>query len=863
MAELGEQTQAASAVEQAIADAKAAAAQAGLGSSRVVDVDDEGKIIPREWTSFALEIETIDGASQIPAIEQALTSIDGVQASVVYPTRTAWISAPDTVDPNSLIDALDAIGVRAWLTGSSLRRRAQQLESSARRHMLSNKRAPGWNMRSLSRKQQAALQKHHADRQQGILRPDVRVLPKEQEPTDVLFTARALITPTRLIVSLALTIPVLLMAYNRQFQFDYWQWVSLGLATPVVLWGAWPFHRAAAAGLRRGMSALDAASSAAIIISYLWSIILLTATPAGEMGWKSSPEWFAVKHSVFASGELFLDVACGCTVLLLFGRLVTRISAASLLDEEHWPAFDPHTTVNVVRRETNAQVAQPMMRPIQEIRVGDDIIVGTGETIPSDGRVIGGAATVHPGPVMAGMESGPVKVNSQVFAGSVVEGGPLKIRVSATGSQTRLAAIRRWLVESNNYGNRSAQLATRSASLLVPGAISVSVIDFVLWWLIGGNLNSAFATALAVLCCVGPVALALSTSIATRLGIESGVKHGFFIRDGETMRQLNEVETIIFNRVGTLAAGEMAVETITAAPGENPELVLAVAGALAVESQHPASKALVKAAREARDRSTGSDTTPHWIDVADVHFDEHGNYVGKVTIPIPQPDGSQPLKTVEAQLWRPRDLSDLDGRIAAAAVAGGTPIVVNWQGKVRGVITLFDRLKDDAQDTISGLVAAGYDTVMLSRDTYPVARRFADNLGIDRVLAGIAPDKKASTVRSLHAGGETLAFVGDESVLDCLRVADVGVLMNSTTVVDVAEADVVLLRPDPTAVQELMTLARRVSTVVDRNIGISWIYNGVAITASVAGILHPMAATVAMIASSLIIEVHSNRVRGF
>ncbi|MBN9643884.1 heavy metal translocating P-type ATPase [Corynebacterium mendelii] len=857
-----------SSVEAAIAEAKLAARNAGLSAEPAAGETTHGTGPGDhfDWTSFALEIEEIRSAAHIADIEHALTQVAGVRASVIYATNTAWISAPDSVDPNLLIEKLDDIGVTAWLTRSSLRRRAERLQSATRRNRLSYHRGASWKLRSLGIKGiggRDSGERTDATREEGILRTDVRLMPKEKEPTDVLFTARALVTRTRLVVSVLLTIPVLVMAYDRSAQFDYWQWVSLALATPVVLWGAWPFHRAAVAGLRRGMSALDAASSVAIIVSYLWSIILLTSTPAGEVGWKSSPEWFAVQHSVFASGELFLDVACGCTVLLLFGRLLTRFSASSLLDDKRWPEVDPHDEVQVVRKDPDTKKMTSTAIAVQEIRVGDDITVDDGHTIPSDGRVIGGSAKVHPGLVGGGNMTVDVKVNSTVTAGSVVEGGPLKIRVANTGSRTKLAAIRRWLVESSRYGNRSAQLATRSASLLVPWAISLSMVDFILWWLIGGNLNSAFATALAVLCCVGPVALALSTSIAMRLGVEAGVRRGVLVRDAETIRELNEITTVVFNRVGTLAAGEMSVETITAEVGENPELVLRVAGALAMESDHPASRALVKAAREARDAGTGGEDIPHWIEASDVHFDGQGDFVGRVEIPVATADGSTEMKFVDARLWRPKDLSQLHGRIASATVAGGTPLVVSWKGTVRGVITLYDRVKDDAQDAVGELESLGYETVMLTRDTYPVARRFADNLGISKVLAGISPDKKASAVRSVHAAGEKVCFVGDPSVLGCLRVADVGVLMDGDDRIDVPEADVVILRREVQSVTELLVLSRRVSAVVDRNIAISWVYNGVAIAASCAGVLHPMAATVAMIASSMIIEARSNRVRNF
>ena len=221
------------------------------------------------------------------------------------------------------------------------------------------------------------------------------------------------------------------------------------------------------------------------------------------------------------------------------------------------------------------------------------------------------------------------------------------------------------------------------------------------------------------------------------------------------------------------------------------------------------------------------------------------------------------MRQVDATLWRPRDLSSLEGKLATAATSGGPPLVVSWKHKPRGVITLYDSVKDDAANAVSDLEKMGVETVMLSRDTYPVARRFADNLGISKVLAGIALGKKEIAVRSVHARGANVALVGETSVLDCMRVADVGILMGNPESLGFAEADVVVLRDDVSSIPELFGLARRVTAVADRNIMFAWVYNVVAMSLSVMGVVHPMAATIMMIGSSLVIETLSNRVRRF
>lgn len=871
-------------VTAAIADARSAADAAGFGDRDARGDDLDVDPADRPKVSYAFDLDGLTNAPDVADIEIALEAVPGVRARIVYPKATAWITAPDTVDPDELVGIIAGFGVTAVLTDLSLRRRilrampgeglAQRTDRRERR----SRRGMSWKVRRHLEEEARQLEKA---RNAGFLNEDPERIrePEHATPDDVLFTARELLTPTRLVVALLLSIPVLILAYVPDQQFDGWQWASLALAAPVVTWCAWPFHRALVGGLRRGLTALDGASSVAIIASVIWSLVMLLLTPAGDLDWRSYPEWFAFHHSRITDGELFLDVACGMTVLLLAGRLLTMRTRVSLLDEVEARRPGPHHPVLVVPKGrgpgtgtgTGAGSAPTDERiPLQEVNVGDDVVITAGEIIPVDGMVVGGSCTVERSMIATSEdEHEAVKVNSYVYAGTRNLDGRIKVRVVYTGHRTRLAAIQQWVAGANRKQNQSTLLSTRTASLLIPAALGVAAIDFALWVLIAGNFNAAFATALAVLASVAPVAIALSPALAIRHGVEAAARNGVLFRDGATIRRTETVDAVVFNRVGTLAETDMAVETITADRGENPELVLRVAGALALESDHPVSRALVRAAREARDAGAGGEEIPHWIDVTHAEMDAEGGFSGLVDLPMKDTDGSTHLTQVEARLWRPQNMSELHGRLAAAAVAGGTPLVVRWKGRDRGVITLHDTVKDDAQDAVTELGDLGVDTIMLSRDTYPVARRFADRIGIDQVLAGIAPAKKPQSVRALHTRGSTVAMVGDVSVTDTLRVADVGILMGTDDQVDRAaqsgheDVDVIVLRPDVSAVPQLIWHARRVCRIIDHNIIFAWTYNGLALVASVAGILHPMAATVLMLGSSLLIEARSNSARNF
>ncbi|RNE48951.1 heavy metal translocating P-type ATPase [Corynebacterium alimapuense] len=833
----------------------------------------------RPKVSYAFELDGLKNAPDIADIEAALEQVPGVLVRIVYPEATAWVTAPDTLDPDVLVEIIAGFDVSAVLTDSSLRRRVQRALPGEGLNQRTERR--NWRRR---RGMSLKFRRHLDDearnlekaRRAGFLKQPIEGIrePEDLHPQDLLFTARGLLTTTRLVIVFFLTVPVLLMSYVPSMQFDGWQWVTLALATPVVTWGAWPFHRAMVGGLRRGLTALDAASSVAIIAAYVWSLIILIFTTAGDLRWRTSPQWFAFNHDRITDGELFLDVACGMTLLLLAGRLLTMRSRVSLLDEIEERRPDAQKMVLMVPRHRSPGApkgkTRPEQIPLQEINVGDDIIVTSGQIIPVDGTVVGGSCKVGRGLIATSeQEVEEAKVNSYVYAGTRNLDGRIKVRVAYTGHRTRLAAIHRWAANANVKQNKSTMLSSRTAAMLIPVALSLATIDFLLWALISGNFNAAFATSLAVLASVAPVALAMSPALAIRYAGEAAARNGILIRDSVTIRRTEMVDTVIFNRVGTLAEPDMLVETITADRGENPELVLRVAGALALESDHPVSRALVRAAREARDSGAGGEDIPHWIDVHHAEINHDGDFTGLINLPSIDSEGVEHRNQVDAMLWRPRNMADLEGRLAVAAVSGGTPLVVRWKGRDRGVITLYDSVKPDAEDAIAELENQGIDTMMLSRDAYPVARRIANRIGIDQVLAGIAPGRKPQTVRSVHTRGATVAMVGDVSVLDSLRVSDVAILMGTDTQVDrIAQSghpdvDIIVLRSDVSAIPQVIAQARRVCRIIDRNIILAWTYNALALLASVAGVLHPMAATVLMLGSSLLIEARSNRARTF
>ncbi|MGV0384133.1 heavy metal translocating P-type ATPase [Corynebacterium sp. 22_2729] len=841
-------------VDEAILQAREAAAKAGFDMDRSPQSPEEVERAPREhWglTSFAYRVEGLESAVDATTVETELNNISGVQAAVVYSTGMVWISAEDQVSLTQIQEVLEKHNLDSWLTDSSLRRRAARLEIEEtrrrmRRHASAHRRA--WAAAESRKRRDAGKVEFERFRRNNPF-----------DPTEGLHTARQLITRMRLIVAVLLGLPVVVMQLVSAWQFDYWQWICLALATPVVTWCAWPFHRAFLGGLRRGQSALDGASSVAILLAYVYSACMLIFSSAGNVGWQSHQVLFAgVWSAQHLEGAVFFDVACGGTILLLFGRLLSRRTALrskSILSVLTVPAAKEVTVV----RKTRKSKTEKKNIPIAEIRTGDDIIIPTGMMVPSDGEIISGKSLVDMGPVGGLHRTFEVSVGDRIYAGARNHGAALKMRVHATGSSTRLAAMHRWVRGSALDETRLSQLTNRTASLLVPWAFGLAIVDFIAWLAITKSVDAAMATVLSLLAVVAPVALALSAPLALRLGLWRAATSGALLRDTGTIHKLAEVDAIIFNRVGTLTEGPMHVIGVTPSKGENPDLILRVAGALSLESNHAVSRALVRADREARDAGTGGEGIPHWLDVGEVKITKDGTFEGMVELPV---EGE--MRNVKARLWRPHDLGEVrDPHLATAVLSGGSPVIVSWKGKDRGVISLADSFKDDAPAAIDRLEDMQLETYMLSRDIYPVARRTANSIGISTVLAGIAPNRKEATVRGVHAAGVRVAMVGDSDVLGALRVADVGILMASSNRIDPTAsevADVVMQREDVSALPELVNLVRHVRNTTDWNVWLSWTYNVVGAMLAVAGVLNPLLATLFMLLSSTLIESRSARI---
>ncbi len=654
---------------------------------------------------------------------------------------------------------------------------------------------------------------------------------------------------TRTIVSAVLSAPVIAMAMVPALQVDYWQWISLVLATPVVAWGAWPFHRAAWTNLRHGATTMDTLISMGTLAAFGWSVYALVLGTAGEIGMRHAFELTLSRSS--GSDNLYLEAAAGVTTFLLVGRYLEHrakgqagAALRALLD---LGARD----VAVLRDGVETRI------PVDQLGVGDTFVVRPGEKVATDGEVVEGSSAIDAS-LLTG-ESVPVEVvvGDAVAGATVNAGGRLLVRATRVGSDTQLAQIAR-LVERAQTGKAAAQrLADRVSGIFVPLVIALAVATFLGWQVFSGDATAAFTAAVAVLIIACPCALGLATPVALMVGTGRGAQLGILIKGPEALEQTRAVEVVLLDKTGTVTTGEMTLRDVLVAPGEDADLVLRRAGLLEDSSEHPIARAIVTAAHE----RVGDEVPDDPASVDDFAALAGLGVRGRV-------------EGVEVVVGRPRLLveqgldvpSELVAAIEDAQDAGGTAVAVGWDGRARGALVVADTVKETSARAVSRLRELGLRPMLLSGDNTAVAARVAAGIGIDAddVFAEVLPAEKADVVRRLQGEGRVVAMVGD-GVNDAaaLAQADLGLAMGTGTDVAIEASDLTLVRGDLLVAADAIALSRRTLAIIKGNLFWAFAYNVAALPLAAAGLLNPMLAGAAMACSSLFVVGNSLRLRGF
>jgi P-type Cu+ transporter len=705
-----------------------------------------------------LPITGMTCASCAARIERRLNKLEGVEASVNYATETASVTFdPGAVAPERLVETVEQVGYGARLP------------------------APP-----------------------GADAPAVR---EEDDPTAPL--------RRRLVASALLSLPVLLISMVPALQFDHWQWLALQLATPVVLWGAWPFHRAAWANLRHGAATMDTLISVGTLAAWGWSVVALFLLGAGDPGMRMAFD-LALDPGAGAD-HIYLEVAAVVTTFILAGRYfevrAKRRAGAALA-----------ALLELGAKEASLLDGSGAERrvPVADLAVGDRFVVRPGERIATDGVVEQGSSAVDAS-LLTG-ESVPVEVGpgNPVAGATVNAGGRLVVRATRVGADTALAQIGRMVTEAQSGKAPVQRLADRISAVFVPVVIALAVGTLGFWLANGAGATYAFTAAVAVLIIACPCALGLATPTALLVGTGRGAQLGILIKGPEVLESTRRVDTVVLDKTGTVTTGEMALVDVTTAAGEDRTEVLRLVGALEDGSEHPIARAIARAAHE----ELGALPAPEGFANRE-GLGVEGVVEGRALVV------GRPALLAD---WGLRLDEPLAAALAGAQAEGRTAVAAAWDGRVRALLVVSDTIKPSSAEAVRRLRELGLRPVLLTGDNRATAEAVAAAVGIDEVIAEVLPGGKADVVRRLQSEGRVVAMVGD-GVNDApaLAQADLGLAIGTGTDVAIEASDLTLVSGDLRAAGDAIRLSRRTLGTIKGNLFWDFAYNVAALPLAALG----------------------------